>query len=1148
MKTKLACACLGACLLASVPSARAYSIYPVPQKQTSTNSSISLTTELNVVISDNVDAYTVARVKEVLDGAGLSYVISDSRSASKTDVVVGINVAGDPAYELARKLSLDTSVFPDRDGNHDPHLLSIAADDGTDGLILIVGDSEGSAFYGLASLEQILEQTEAGSLPTVNIADWAHVEKRGIVEGFYGYPYSPEARLNLLDFCKRYKLNTYVYGPKGDPYHAGDWRSNYPETLTETERGYGHMTRGDVARLAEKAKECGVDFVWSVHPALQGGGINFYNLEPGVADIMTKFSDMYDLGVRHFCVSVDDMSGHPSTQGQLAAMVQEKLDAKYNTASASAADRVGGILFVPTGYALNYSGAAGVLSQFSSVSDDIDVAFTGYDCFSNIRGYSFRMASDYLGGRKPVFWWNNPVNDDYDDFLYMHGLTARWIIEESEPVAEMGGLLLNPMNQAGPSKIAIFNGADYSWNPAAFDADKSWQASFPAIMGDEELADALRVFVDMVSAYTTTETGGSDNSKPNGFNSLKKRRPEGEKYAELFDAFRNNFSKTDIPDATELKAVLAEAVEACKKLHELERSTDPDLYLFYRDMKPWFLKVERMCQMADRSLALICGGDDALRNWTAGTGLESELADYHSDPDFFVDILEGTATSPRVVSIETLPAPCNFEPFVDFLGTVIGDFTPQLPERDRSVCAISNLDDFSALKVTIDKERGTVSGLKGLTLTPGEYVGVFLNHIYNVTPDTYGFDADLVMQWSVNGKQWTDVDPDEMPADMAYLRVVNHGKGATKLTDDELTFGLTMHTDTSGDEVIKPTASTNMNTYESYVISNITDGDLESYYWSDGAPTAGESYISIDLGLECFVNGVTLRFRQNDRPSGTVAIQYSTDGEEWTEASQFTSADIVDGAYTLSLGGVKARYVRMFYLSIGDKVWVQLIEFEVDAETRNVTYAETPIAADHSGKGVEVLDDCDLATFYAAAEAGYIDYTVIENINVEKAYIYHDSQLAADDELPAVKVLADGEWHDVGLLDAPRSEYDLSELENISTIRIEWNATDRPKIHQIVLTGTPYVEDADIFAAIDSVVVTDAAAVEAYAAAHGRIVVKAHSPIAEVNVRDILGRTLAGAEPRAEHAELSVGQSGVMIVDVRLANGVVKAFKLFIDR
>ena len=51
---------------------------------------------------------------------------------------------------------------------------------------------------------------------------------RGTIEGFYGSPWTAEERLDQLAFYGRYKLNTYVYAPKDDPYHRDRWREPYP--------------------------------------------------------------------------------------------------------------------------------------------------------------------------------------------------------------------------------------------------------------------------------------------------------------------------------------------------------------------------------------------------------------------------------------------------------------------------------------------------------------------------------------------------------------------------------------------------------------------------------------------------------------------------------------------------------------------------------------------------------------------------------------------------------------------------------------------------------------------------------------------------------------------------------------------------------
>ena len=64
--------------------------------------------------------------------------------------------------------------------------------------------------------------------------------------------------MRLLQFYGENKLNTYIYGPKDDPFHSSpNWRKPYPAK--------------EAARLAELVKvanENEVDFVWAIHPGL----------------------------------------------------------------------------------------------------------------------------------------------------------------------------------------------------------------------------------------------------------------------------------------------------------------------------------------------------------------------------------------------------------------------------------------------------------------------------------------------------------------------------------------------------------------------------------------------------------------------------------------------------------------------------------------------------------------------------------------------------------------------------------------------------------------------------------------------------------------------------------------------------------------
>ena len=87
--------------------------------------------------------------------------------------------------------------------------------------ITITGFDERGAFYGIQTLKQLVESpvSSGSALPFVEINDYPDLPNRGVVEGFYGTPWSHEVRLSLIDFYGKFKMNSYLYGPKDDHYH-----------------------------------------------------------------------------------------------------------------------------------------------------------------------------------------------------------------------------------------------------------------------------------------------------------------------------------------------------------------------------------------------------------------------------------------------------------------------------------------------------------------------------------------------------------------------------------------------------------------------------------------------------------------------------------------------------------------------------------------------------------------------------------------------------------------------------------------------------------------------------------------------------------------------------------------------------------------
>ena len=57
---------------------------------------------------------------------------------------------------------------------------------------------------------------------------------RGVIEGFYGRPYSWDERATLVRFIGARDMNTYVYAPKDDPLHRAQWRDLYARADMES--------------------------------------------------------------------------------------------------------------------------------------------------------------------------------------------------------------------------------------------------------------------------------------------------------------------------------------------------------------------------------------------------------------------------------------------------------------------------------------------------------------------------------------------------------------------------------------------------------------------------------------------------------------------------------------------------------------------------------------------------------------------------------------------------------------------------------------------------------------------------------------------------------------------------------------------------
>lgn len=1058
-------------LVKIVKPSEQYVIYPIPQKVTWNDHLIQMTEEINIICASEFPLVIKNRLEEVLKNNQFTFVYTSQPDKEKTNIWLGSYNSNDPADQYVRTNDLPTSVFTDTNNKFDPYILHIGSDSQF-GNIVILGDREGSAYYAMASLEQILEEISSNIIRQGTIEDFAYTKYRGIVEGFYGHPWKMENRLSLLDYCKRYKMNVYVYGPKSDPYHLGQWADDYPTVVSDRQRYFGQITQQDISTLASKAKNCNVNFVWAAHPGMSNG-ISFSStasVDQGLARIMNKFDHLYKLGVRGFGVFLDDMNYTPS--GSMAAyLIQQankQLKEKYNGNEIETTDKVAPLFYVPTQYALNYG--TYTLTALKEIDPEIVIAFTGHDCFSTIRPSSIETMANLIG-RNPVMWWNNPVNDDHDDRIYMRELTMHWDIESRNPISTLHGLLLNPMNQAQASKVALFGGADYAWNPAHFDASVNWEYAIKSIIWeDPNKAAALRIF--------------ALNS-----NSLN----EYEKLISLYSQFIEGYTDYNLPSVTEeLITEMDRILTSCQTIQSFSESSDYDEFLLYQDIKCWVNKLESMAMIIGKTLRLM--KQDETSSWTDFLIVKEAYEKLHTDSAFFVSVFEGAGNTTTERYAEVKPSSSHMEPFVDFLIAKIDKYVPQLPLRKTDPLIISNKELPAHIILRKNYSSLDLSGLKGLSLARGEYIGIFLNTLKQLSLEQVSaeFLNDFSFEYSENGKQWTTYVPTTDLITMAYVRIKNITSIPSIIKTDTLSIDLPT------ENVPLPIVSTNMSIYQQYNVNNVIDGNPASFMWKNGPQAIGD-YILLDYGEPVYINEIKLIFNQGDYITGTANIEVSYDNIIWESVKELTSGEVEKNRTVLyNASNKEARYIRFFITSVNGGNWFQLAEF-VSICNKEKIIAQV---SDQQGAPVYLLTDNNLMSGYFPQTAGELYYRFIENINIDQIKLYHYSQFNSDAAYPIIELLVNNQWESRGTLNDPITLLETDDLKLITQMRITWNNENIPKIYELLPLGTPYIEPSDSIDTSDKVlslrewkIWTD----------KGRIKINSITPIKRVEVYDSKG-------------------------------------------
>lgn len=302
---------------------------------------------------------------------------------------------------------------------------------------------------------------------------------RGVVEGFYGTPWTHADRLEMIRFIGARGMNRFVYSPKDDPYLRRHWAQPYgPEALA------------DLAELVVAGSSVGVDLIYCLSPGLSIR----YSDEADADRVLAKLESVAALGIRHFGLLLDDVPGRLQHDADIAryTSLAEAQATLANLVFHGLRDRVRGatLIVCPTEY-WGYGDEPYIAELGQTLDAGIALFWTGRAICSATLDAADAGVFTSATGRRPTYWDNYPVNDvAMGHELHVGPYRGR----SADLAGNAEGVIANAMERFESSKIAIATIADYLRSPADYDAEESWDAALHDVAGRD--ADAYRDFAD----------------------------------------------------------------------------------------------------------------------------------------------------------------------------------------------------------------------------------------------------------------------------------------------------------------------------------------------------------------------------------------------------------------------------------------------------------------------------------------------------------------------------------------------------------------------------------------------------------------------------------------------------------------------------
>ena len=523
---------------------------------------------------------------------------------------------------------------------------------------------------------------------------------------------------------------------------------------------------------------------------------------------------------------------------------------------------------------------------------------------------------------------------------------------------DLAGAVTNPMQESEVSKPAIFAVADYSWNIAGFNMDKSWADSFAYI--DENASEELHTLAKHMS-----------NPEPNGHGLVL---PESEEIQGLINTYKTQLAAGNVEEATttQLVAEMTTIIEACDGFHAKSKNE-----AMKAEILPFTNSLKDLCT-AIRSFAQ---AQDAMQKNDMQSAFDLYMAGSGSYATSQTYTKEMYNASPAVVT----PGSTHLIPLAKTLEAALSDpmndYVAGDVERPLKITAEASFQTWQSGKPAdiIDGNSGTYAWYNGAEGV-GQYYQVNFSkpttiygvHIENGAgkekpDDTFGYaklkyQAEGSDEWKEleNGKEY---GPYAAKVDVAGLEIENvtavryecSRVGGSGKWPSMREFKVDLQpgaADTFTKEVIRTTEGWTV--YNNGNENNAIDGDEGTsvhYNVRQGDPTNGDSmiagdYFGVKLSEKITLGKIKIVQGNNDTHADYMQncdLEWSVDGQKWTKIATFENKRTIE--IDVSDKDIQAQYVRIKN-NATQKNWFAIREFDVDSKVWFNSKVYTNVDAD----------------------------------------------------------------------------------------------------------------------------------------------------------------------------------------------------------